>query len=162
MDLDLISTELTTNYTSYIHLLKYLLPHLLSSGSPTSLIFISSGLALIPVPRVAGYCASKAALHHLILCIREQLCDTSVKITEIVPPAVHTELHDEKNQPELKGEPKIGMDLDEFTEKAWEGLVEGKIDIPVGMAAKAYEVFEEKRQGMFRGLMDMMKVSGKS
>ncbi|KAE9363277.1 putative NADP(+)-dependent dehydrogenase [Stipitochalara longipes BDJ] len=157
IDLDLISTELTTNYTSYIHLLKYFLPHFLSSASPSakSLIFISSALGLVPVPKVAGYCASKAALHHLILCIREQVREKGVKVVEIVPPAVKTELHDYEG----KGGAGVGMDLDGFIEEAWKGLEEGKDDIAVGMALKAYEVFEERRQGMFRGLMELMRAS---
>lgn len=157
IDLSLVSTELTTNYTSIIHLLKYFLPHFLSSSSPTpqSLIFISSALGLVPVPKVAGYCASKAALHHLIICVREQLeqCRCGVKVVEIVPPAVRTELHTYDGG----GGKAVGMDLEEFIEKAWRGLEAGEEDIAVGMAGKAYEVFEERRRGMFRGLMELMQ-----
>jgi short-subunit dehydrogenase involved in D-alanine esterification of teichoic acids len=160
IDLSLVSVELTTNYTSYIHILKYLLPHFLSSKSPDpkSIIFISSALGLVPIPKVAGYCASKAALHHLVLCVREQLldCGSGVKVVEIVPPAVKTELHDYDGDGKGGG---VGMDLDEFIEEVWKGLEEGKSDIAVGMAGKAYEVFEDRRQGMFRGLMELLKAS---
>jgi short-subunit dehydrogenase involved in D-alanine esterification of teichoic acids len=160
IDLDLVSTEITTNYTSHIHLLKYLLPHFLSpsSQSPKSLIFISSALGLVPIPKVTGYCATKAALHHLILCLREQVSEKGVKVVEIVPPAVKTELHDYEGE----GGRAVGMDLDEFTEEAWKGLDEGKDDIPVGMARRTYEGFEEKRQGIFRNLMELLKASGKT
>ena len=51
----------------------------------------TSGLALIPMLRCANYCASKAALHHFILCLREQLKDSKVKIIELFPPAVQSE-----------------------------------------------------------------------
>jgi short-subunit dehydrogenase len=84
-----------------------------------------------------------------------------VKVVEIVPPAVRTELHDYDGKEEKgSGGKGVGMDLEAFTEEVWNGLEEGKDDIAVGMAAKAYEVFEEKRQGMFRGLMELMKGSG--
>jgi short-subunit dehydrogenase involved in D-alanine esterification of teichoic acids len=159
IDLDIVSTEITTNYTSHIHLLKYLLPHFLtpSSLSPKSLIFISSALGLVPIPKVTGYCATKAALHHLILCLREQVGEKGVKVIEIVPPAVKTELHDHEGE----GGRAVGMDLDEFTDEAWKSLEEGRDDIPVGMARRTYEAFEEKRQGMFRNLMGLLKASEK-
>jgi short-subunit dehydrogenase involved in D-alanine esterification of teichoic acids len=160
LDLDLVSTELTTNYTSNIHFLKYLLPHLLSSSRPASLqalIFVSSGLGPVPMPKVTGYCASKAALHQLILCIREQVGEKGVKVVEIVPPAVKTELHNYAKRSERGGE--LRMDLEVFTEEVWKRLEEGEENIAVGMAAKAYEVFEERRQGMFRGLMELIKGS---
>jgi short-subunit dehydrogenase involved in D-alanine esterification of teichoic acids len=75
IDLETAETELLTNYTSYIHLTKYFLPFLQAQASPTSLVFTTSGLALVPILRCPNYCASKAALHHLIICMREQYVD---------------------------------------------------------------------------------------
>lgn len=142
MDLNLVSIELTTNYISIIYPFRFLLLHFISSSSPTSLVFISSGLALIPVSRCAGDCASKAALHHLILCLRDQLRDIDIKVFGIIPPAVKTELHNEKNQTHWKG-PRIGMGLEDFTTQAWKGLLAGRVDIPVGMVEQVYEAFKE-------------------
>jgi short-subunit dehydrogenase involved in D-alanine esterification of teichoic acids len=93
---------MNTNYIAPLHLVKAFLPHLQSHSSPTSLIFTTSGLALVPILRCANYCASKAALHHLILVLREQLRGSNVGVVEILPPAVRTELHDEKHQPDSK------------------------------------------------------------
>jgi len=158
IDLDLVETELNTNYLSYIHLLKYFLPHLQAQKIPTSLIFTSSSLALVPLPRCGNYCASKAALHHLILVVREQLVDTNVKVIEIYPPAVKTELHAAKHQPDLNGG-QFGMPLDEFTDAAWAGLENGEEQIPVGMGKMAFEAFETKRQDMFHNLIELIKKS---
>ena len=59
--------ELGTNYTSYLYLITYLLPQLQSRApKPAALVGVSSGLALIPLPRCANYCATKAALHSLL------------------------------------------------------------------------------------------------
>ncbi len=74
-----------------------------------------------------------------------------------MPPAVKTELHDHEGE----GGRAVGMDLDEFTDEAWKSLEEGRDDIPVGMARRTYEAFEEKRQGMFRNLMGLLKASEK-
>ncbi|KAL9619517.1 MAG: hypothetical protein Q9160_005880 [Pyrenula sp. 1 TL-2023] len=67
--------------------------------------------------RAPNYSASKAALHSFILVLREQLKGSKVKVIEIYPPAVQTELHDEKHQPEIRNGNKIGMPLADFTEE---------------------------------------------
>ncbi|KUJ18313.1 putative short-chain dehydrogenase/oxidoreductase [Mollisia scopiformis] len=157
IDLDLITTELTTNYTSTIHLIKYFLPHLQSHPStPTSLIFTTSGLALVPILRCPNYCASKAAMHHLILTLRAQLsyaeASKNVRVIEILPPAVQTELHDQKHQPDIKDGGAFGMPLGAFVDEAWEGLSKGQEDVPVGMVKGSYGAFENERRSMFEGI----------
>lgn len=66
----------------------------------------------------ANHCASKAALHHFILVLREHLKagPGNIKVIEMFPPGVQTELHDEKHQPDIKNGRQVGMPLDEFTE----------------------------------------------
>jgi len=164
LDLPSVQKEMTTNYTAHVHFLKYLLPFLQSHSSPTSLIFTTSGLALVPLLRAPNYSASKAAMHHLILCLRQQLSDmpkNNVKVVEILPPAVQTELHDEKHQPDIKNGASIGMTMGEFMKEAWEGLCEGKDDVPVGTSRRSYgedgQGWEMKRQEAFRGMVAMIK-----
>ncbi|KAL2071380.1 hypothetical protein VTL71DRAFT_12615 [Oculimacula yallundae] len=160
IDFQSLTTELTTNYISPVHFVTAFLPHFTNLSSKekkeTSLVFTTSDLALVPIVRCPGYCASKAALHHLILCLREQLKHTSplTKVIEILPPAVQTELHDSKNQPDIKDGRNIGIPLDEFTEEAWRGLCAGLTDVPVGMAKKSYEGWEKERQKVFRGMVE--------
>lgn len=56
--------------------------------------------------RCPNYCASKAALDHLILVLIEQRSSSeefgNLKIIEILPPSVQTELHDAKHQSDIK------------------------------------------------------------
>lgn len=144
-----------------MHLTVAFLPFLQAQSVPTSLIFVSSGLALTPIPRCANYCATKAALHHLILSMREQLKGSNVKVIEVLPPAVQTELHNEKNQPDLESS-MIGMPLEEFTDAAWEGLLEGKDQIPVGFVSSAFDKFEWARQEIFHYLVKATAAQKKS
>jgi uncharacterized oxidoreductase len=51
-----------------------------------------SGLAFVPLAITATYCATKAALHSFSLSQRYLLKDTSVKVIELAPPYVQTEL----------------------------------------------------------------------
>jgi short-subunit dehydrogenase involved in D-alanine esterification of teichoic acids len=155
--LDQINEEVTTNYLSYVHLTTYFLPHLQKQQGPTGLIYVSSGLALIPYPRVQNYCATKAALHHFILALRVQLKDGlgHVNIIEILPPAVQTELHNTKHQPDIPNDQgaNFGMPLDEFTNETWKGLEKGDEQIFVGdMTQKASQGWEGERQKIFMKL----------
>jgi len=161
VDLSTISDEFTTNYLSYLHLTNAFLPYLQQSKQETALIYTTSGLALTPMLRCGNYCASKAALHHYILVLREQMKQESpnVKVVEIFPPAVHTELHNEKNQPDIKGPRDFGMPLDEFTSKTWKGLREGKEQIAVGTSEMSFNSWEQERQKGFHKMIEMMAKS---
>ncbi|KAL8789117.1 MAG: hypothetical protein Q9195_006983 [Heterodermia aff. obscurata] len=152
VDLDLIQTEFTTNYLSYLALTKGFLPFLQSKKTESALMFTTSTLGLVPLVRCANYCASKAALHHFILCLREQLRHSKINIVELIPPAVQTELHDAKHQPELENGPSIGMPLDEFIEQAYQGLAAGQEQVPIGMGQEYFESFELRRQEDFHRL----------
>ncbi|KAL4738897.1 hypothetical protein BDV11DRAFT_170517 [Aspergillus similis] len=116
VDLSIFDQELVTNYTSAVYLTKAFLPHLQCKTSQTALVYTTSQMALVPMMRCPNYGASKAALHHFILTLRTQVKDGpgNVKVLEIYPPAVQTELHDAKHQPDLKDGHLIGMPLDEF------------------------------------------------
>jgi short-subunit dehydrogenase involved in D-alanine esterification of teichoic acids len=160
IDLDLVQEEFTTNYLAPMHLIKAFLPFLQSQSSPTSLIFTTLGLALVPILRCANYCASKAALHHLILVLREQLKDSNVKVIEILPPAVQTELHDAKHQPDIKDGGKIGMPLKDFIEDAWHSLDLGMEAIPVGRVRDNYD-WEESREMKLLGTTLMRRSPSK-
>jgi short-subunit dehydrogenase involved in D-alanine esterification of teichoic acids len=159
VDLSVLELEFTTNYLSYIHLTKAFLPHLQKQKSETSLVYTSSGLALVPmVIKRLNYCASKAALHSFLMGLREQMKEGpgNVKVIEIFPPAVQTELHDERHQPDIKNGRQMGMPLDEFTETSWERLVKGDEQIPVGFVGKAFETFENSRQQVFQSMVQRM------
>lgn len=152
VDLDVLELEFRTNYLSYMHLTTAFIPFLQKQDKETSLVYTTSGLALLPLPRCPNHCASKAALHHMILVLRHQLASGpgNIKVIEIFPPAVQTELHDEKHQPDIKNGRSMGMRLDEFTDGAWKGLVEGKDQIPVGFSAQAFDAFETRRQELWK------------
>ncbi|EPS43942.1 hypothetical protein H072_2189 [Dactylellina haptotyla CBS 200.50] len=147
VSLDVINEELTVNYLSYINLTTALLPFFLKKDS-SALIYVTSTLGMVPLARCPNYCATKAALHHFVLSLRNQLKGTSVKVLEILPPAVQTELHDEINQPDMKGSPKVGMPIDEFVEETWRDLNAGNEfnEFPIGFGKVVYNAVEPSRR----------------
>ncbi|KAJ5192613.1 hypothetical protein N7449_008755 [Penicillium cf. viridicatum] len=120
----------------------------------------SSNLALVPILRCSNYCASKTALHHWILCLREQLKETSVRVIEIFPPLVETELHDANHQPDMTKNRPEGIPVDEFADETMQKLIAGDDQIPVGFSRIAFNGWEQLRQQAFKGVVEMMRNSG--
>jgi short-subunit dehydrogenase involved in D-alanine esterification of teichoic acids len=82
-----------------------------------------------------------------------------LKIIEIVPPLVQTELHDMLPQSDRAGGRKpMGMPLDEFTEKTWSQLVEGRGQVLVGTAETTWERWEGERQKQFMEIVQHVGV----
>jgi uncharacterized oxidoreductase len=95
-------------------------------------------MASVPV-----YCATKAALHSLTLSLRYQLRKTKLKIFEIIPPWVDTELgiEDREDESESHG----GMAVSEFIDGAIRAIKDGILEAPIGPAKDLCE----KREALF-------------
>lgn len=85
------AATLATNLAAPIQLTAALLPHLRAQTSAT-VIMVTSGLAFVPLTATPTYNATKAALHSYSQSLRHQLRATSVKVLELAPPAVQTDL----------------------------------------------------------------------
>jgi uncharacterized oxidoreductase len=83
--------EVQINFAAPIHLSAYFAPLLLKKKE-AAIINISSGLCFVPIASMPVYCATKAGIHMFSVSLRHQFKDTPVKVFEIVPPAVDTEL----------------------------------------------------------------------
>jgi uncharacterized oxidoreductase len=83
--------EIQTNLLGLIRVSAEFLPHLKNRKNAT-LLNVSSGLAFVPRALFPVYCATKAAVHSFSLSLRHQLRDTSVRVIELIPPYVATEL----------------------------------------------------------------------
>ncbi|OBC04241.1 oxidoreductase [Mycobacterium sp. 852013-50091_SCH5140682] len=135
---------ITTNVLGPIRLIAAFIEHLQAQQDAT-IVTVSSGLAFAPLRATPSYNASKAAVHILTESVRLQLADTSVKLVELVPPSVATDL--------LPGqrESSFAMPLDEFVSEVV-GLLETQPD------AKEIQVERVKflRYGEARGDYDQV------
>lgn len=118
--LDSAESIVTTNVLGPIRLIAAFIEHLQQQPDST-IVTVSSGLAFAPLRVTPSYNASKAAIHMLSESVRLQLTDTSVKIVELVPPAVRTGL--------LPGQEDsdFAMPLQEFVDEVV-GLLESQPD----------------------------------
>lgn len=144
LDNQRVTTEVTTNLVAPIHLGGLLVAHL--QQQPTAAIVnVTSGLAFTPLATVPVYCATKAALHAYCLSLRYQLRHTAVKVFEIIPPAVRTELGNADGYDRSRDEL---MDPDEFTQEVLRVLAQDQYEVGIGMA----EGLRQQREALFGAL----------
>ena len=98
MDDAQMQSIVATNLLGPIRVTSALIEHL--KKQPAAYVMnVSSGLAFTPMSFTSVYCATKAAIHSYSLTTRYKLKDTNVKVVEIVPPWVQTDLLDSKDNP---------------------------------------------------------------
>jgi uncharacterized oxidoreductase len=86
-----LTSTINTNLLGSIRITSAFIEHLKKQPS-AAVTYTTSGLAFTPMAMFSVYCATKAALHSYILSQRYALKGTSVKVLEIAPPYVQTEL----------------------------------------------------------------------
>ncbi len=143
-DLEDADQEIETNLMAPIHLSALLIPHLQDQRQP-AIVNITSGLAFTPLAGVPVYCATKAALHSLSLTLRHQLRSTPIKVFEIAPPMVATELHGQRRDPEQESHL---MSAEEAARGILQALQGDRYEIALGSA----ERLREQREELFSAL----------
>ena len=147
VDLDRLHAELEVNFVAPVHIASLFTPHL-AKAKEAAIINISSGLAFAPLAFMPIYCASKAAIHSYSLSLRRQLRNTPIKVFEIVPPSVDTELGHERRT--NKSQTHGGISVKEFVDEAIESLRKDELESAVGQAKSLYA----KREAMFEMMND--------
>jgi len=136
-----IKKEIEINLMAQIHMSLLFIPHLLKAKNP-AILNITSGLAFSPLAIVPVYCSTKAAFHSFTLSLRHQLTGTSLRVVEIAPPAVQTDLGG-------KGLHDFGTPLDEFADAVMPELEKDKIEITYGFSSKSSRASRDELDEMF-------------
>jgi uncharacterized oxidoreductase len=109
LDDDLMVATIITNLMGPIRMTSALIEHLKSQ--PNAVVaYTSSVLGFTPMAATAVYSSTKAALHSYILSQRFLLRDTKVRVLEIAPPWVRTDLMNSR-------EAEQAMPLDQFIDE---------------------------------------------
>jgi uncharacterized oxidoreductase len=98
VDDKLIASTITTNLMGTIRLTGALIEHL-KKQNHAAVINNSSVLGFVPLAIAAVYSSTKAAIHSYTLSLRYKLKGTSVKVIEVSPPWVQTDLLNSNNEP---------------------------------------------------------------
>lgn len=123
--------EIETNLQAPIHLSALFIPQLRTQAA-AAIVNITSVLGFIPLASVPVYCATKAALHSFSWTLRHQLRGTSIKVLEIAPPTVDTELQAGVRSP--KGSTAPGISPQVVAEATLQALAQNRYETAVGAA----------------------------
>ena len=145
MDIAAVQKECDTNFIAPIHLSNLLTDHL-KNQPESAIVNITSGLAFTPLAFMPVYCATKSALHSFSLSLRYQLSNTSIKIFEIAPPIVDTEL--DVGARDQRGQRDRGMKPEEFAMHALAAIKGDVFEAAIGFAAN----WRLKREDLFNQL----------
>jgi len=137
-------SEIEINLDAPIHLTQLLYPHLAKKES-AAVVNVTSGLSFMPLANVPVYCATKAALHSFTLSLRWQLRETHVRVVEIIPPAVDTDL-------QAPGLHTFGVNVDEFADHVFAELEQGSIEIAYGTAQMASQASRETLDEIYQNM----------
>lgn len=137
------AAEIAINLEAPMHLCALFVPILLNKSS--TIINVSSGLALTPACFAPVYCATKAGLHAYTRVLRKELESTSVEVMEIIPPAVNTQLggiglHDD------------GVDVGVFVASVMERLLAGEKEVGYGTSEESRVASRETLEARFESL----------
>lgn len=137
-------SEIEINFDAPIHLSQLFYKHFAEKGS-AAICNVTSGLSFMPLANVPVYCATKAALHSFTLSLRWQLKETHVKVIEIIPPAVDTDL-------QAPGLHTFGVNVDEFADHVFSELEQGSIEIAYGTAHAASRASRETLDEIYQNM----------
>ncbi|HEY0249478.1 MAG TPA: SDR family NAD(P)-dependent oxidoreductase [Gryllotalpicola sp.] len=89
--LDMAERTVQTNVLGPLRLISAFVEHMQTRPDAT-IMTVSSGLAHLPLTITPSYNGSKAFIHRFTETLRLQLAGTPVKVVELTPPGVRTEL----------------------------------------------------------------------
>jgi uncharacterized oxidoreductase len=125
--------EIEVNLKAYVHLSALFIPLFLKKEE-AAIINVSSGLSFVPIAIMPVYCATKAAIHSFTQSLRHQLRDTSIKVFEVIPPTVDTEL--DKGARAQRRQEDRGMPPVEVASATLNALENDRYEVTIGMAEK--------------------------
>lgn len=125
MDLENITREININLTGTVQMVHQFLPHLLQKTT-SAIVNVSSGIAFLPYSVAPVYSASKAGVRAYTQALRLQLQDTNVKVFEMIPPGVNTNL---QNEWVIQPKPSQMMDVDKMVHVVVRSLKKDKLEM---------------------------------
>ncbi|HYD43146.1 MAG TPA: SDR family NAD(P)-dependent oxidoreductase [Anaeromyxobacter sp.] len=158
-DLDAELKLIALNVTGAVHLAKLVLRDMVAHGRGR-LLFTSSIAALMPAPFEAVYGASKAFLYSFSEAVRNELKDTGITVTALLPGPTDTSFFERADMEDTKAGAGRKDDPADVARDALEAMLAGKDRVVAGsfrtkaQAAAARVLSEPQKAQLHRGLTE--------
>ena len=156
-----LESELATNLIAPVALIQQLMP-ILEKQHDATIVNVTSGYVFIPSVQSSAYSVSKIGLRTITQSLRFQLDQKMIRVVEVIPPAVDTQMN--------KGKDVSLMATELFAKRVFKGLINDEQEIIVGVSKIAKLLSriapklgfkkmnaDEKRQRIDRGFRDFDK-----
>jgi uncharacterized protein len=131
-DLDAELDLIQLNCTSTVHLAKRVVQDMVARGEGR-ILFTSSVASQAPEPFQTVYSASKAFVQFVALGLREELTDTGVSVTALLPGPTGTQFFDRADLTDTKlGASDKKDDPAQVAKQGFEGLMKGEASVFAG------------------------------
>jgi uncharacterized oxidoreductase len=125
--LENMTREININLSGTIQMVHKFLPQLAKQPS-AAIVNVSSGIAFMPFSVAPVYSASKAGVRAYTQALRLQLKGTSVKVFEMIPPGVKTNLQKDWVLP-TDSNSSLTMEVDQMVKVAIGGMQQDKPEL---------------------------------
>lgn len=148
LDLDKADNEIDINIRGPIHLAKHFLPHLVRQKTAV-IVNVSSVLGFVPYSIINPvYNGTKSFVHAYTVTQRTHLAAAhpNVRVVEIVPPSVGTDLHRERENPDDNKKhlgAKASLTVEEFMDEVRHGFEQDRDEIGAGPAHELLQLWHE-------------------
>ena len=160
LDLARLDEEIDINIRGPIHLATALLPHFKTKAGGAVIMNVTSVLGFNPTSLInPGYNGTKAYMHFFSMAQRAQLKDTNVRVIEVAPPAVGTDLHRDREDPDdnKKHKNPTALTVEEFMQELTQGWKEDKDLISAGPGVKLIQTWQDTFGGKFGEVAEKYK-----
>ena len=123
--ISVLEAEISTNLVAPIALIHQLF-NVLERQADATIINVTSGYVFIPSAQSSSYSATKSGLRSITQGLRFNLRDSSIRVVEVIPPAVDTEMN--------RGKQISKMTPSIFAKQVFKGLVNNKHEIVIGVS----------------------------
>jgi uncharacterized oxidoreductase len=120
-----LERELATNLIAPAALIQLLMP-VLKKQQEATIVNVTSGYVFIPSVQSSAYSASKLGLRAITQSLRYVFHKTSIRVVEVIPPAVDTQMN--------KGKQISMVTAEVFAQRVFKGLINGDDEIVVGVS----------------------------